>query len=174
MDKKKTYIDAIIDKLTNSIENSFTGDIFDTEILLLTLKDKKQIVKEDWLFDWHKEIAKQDRQVFKLVIRDNETIVQGLMSISDYKDHIYMHLIESAKFNKGKSKIYLGVPGNLVAFACKQSFDKKYDGYVAFDSKTKLIQHYQDTLGAKWFKGTRMYLDSISADKLINQYFKNK
>jgi hypothetical protein len=172
MDKKKTYIDVIIDKLTNSIENSVTSDVFDTEIIQLTSKDKRQIKKADWIFDWSKELDKSDRQVYKLVIRDNEKIIQGLISISDYKDHVYMHLIESAKFNKGKTKIYLGVPGNLVAFACKHSFDKGYEGYIAFDSKTKLIQHYQDTLGAKWFKGTRMYIDSVVARKLINQYFK--
>lgn len=35
MDKNKTYIDVIIDKLTNSIENSVTGDIFNTDIVLL-------------------------------------------------------------------------------------------------------------------------------------------
>jgi len=172
MDKKKTYIDVIIDKLTNSIENSVTSDVFDTEIIQLTSKDKRQIKKADWIFDWSKELDKSDRQVYKLVIRDNEKIIQGLISISDYKDHVYMHLIESAKFNKGKTKIYLGVPGNLVAFACKHSFDKGYEGYIAFDSKTKLIQHYQDTLGAKWFKGTRMYIDSVVARKLINQYYK--
>jgi len=172
MDRGKTFIDAKIDKLTNSIENSVTGDVFDTEIILLTTKEKKQIVRANWLFDWSKEIEKPDRQVFKLVIRDNETIIQGLISLSDFKDHIYMHLIESAKFNKGKAKIYIGVPGNLVAFACKFSFDNGYDGYVAFDSKTKLIQHYQDSLGARWFKGTRMYIDSIVAKKLIAQYFK--
>lgn len=57
MDKKKTYIDVIIDKLTNSIENSITGDIFDTEIICLTTKDKKHIIKEDWIFDWHKELS---------------------------------------------------------------------------------------------------------------------
>jgi hypothetical protein len=51
-----------------------------------------------------------------------------------------MHLIESAKFNKGKNKIYIGVPGNLVAFACKLSFDKGYDGYLAFDAKTVLVK----------------------------------
>ncbi len=34
-------------------------------------------------------------------------------------------LIVSAKFNKGKNKIYAGVPGNLVAFACKMAFDKR-------------------------------------------------
>jgi hypothetical protein len=172
MNRKKTYIDVIIDKLTNSIENTISGDVFNTEIIKLSSKDKRHIVKTDWLFDWSKELDKKDREVFKLVIKENEDIIQGLISISDYKDHIYMHLIESAKFNKGKTKIYVGVPGNLVAFACKYSFDKGYDGYIAFDSKTKLIQHYQDSLGAKWFKGTRMYIDSIVAKRLIFQYFK--
>lgn len=52
-----------------------------------------------------------------------------------------MHLVESAKFNKGKSKVYIGVPGNLVAFACKVSFDKGHEGFVAFDSKSVLIEH---------------------------------
>jgi hypothetical protein len=44
-----------------------------------------------------------------------------------------MHLIESAKFNKDKDKVYLGVPGNLVAYACKVSVDKGYHGFLAFD-----------------------------------------
>ena len=174
MKKKISHVDAIIDKLTNSIENSFTGDIFDTEILILTTKDKRQIIKKDWLFDWHQELLKIDRHVFKLVIQGNENISQGLISLSNNSDHVYIHLIESAIFNKGKEKIYLGVPGNLVAFACKYSFELGYGGYVAFDSKTNLIKHYQDSLGAKLFRGTRMYLDSKEAVKLINQYFKNK
>ena len=131
-------------------------------------------LKKDWLFDWHQELIKNDRQVFKLVINSNENILQGLISISNISDHVYIHLIESAKFNKGKEKIYLGVPGNLVAFACKHSFELGYGGYVAFDSKTNLIKHYQDSLGAKLFRGTRMYLDTKEAVKLINQYFKNK
>jgi hypothetical protein len=84
-----------------------------------------------------------------------------------------MHLVESSKFNLGKNKIYLGVPGNLVAYACKVSFDKGYDGYVAFDSKTVLIEHYQKTLGATHFKERRMFIDTISAGKLVSQYFKS-
>ncbi len=57
-----------------------------------------------------------------------------------------MHLVESAKFNKGKNKAYLEVPGSLVAFACKQLIEKSYDGYVAFDSKAVLI----DTIKRHW------------------------
>ena len=33
-----------------------------------------------------------------------------------------MHLIESASFNKGRNKMYAAVPGNLVAYAAKLSF----------------------------------------------------
>jgi hypothetical protein len=45
-----------------------------------------------------------DRETYKLVIRNNPKIIQGLISLSDLGDHIYMHLIESAKFNRGKTK----------------------------------------------------------------------
>jgi hypothetical protein len=106
------------------------------------------------------------------VIENNPKIIQGLLSLSDQGDHIYMHLIESAKFNKGKTKIYAGVPGNLVAFAYKLSFDKGYDGYLAFDAKTVLVRHYQETLYATHFKGTKMIIETPAATRLINQYFK--
>ena len=65
--------------------------------------------------------------------------------MTDKGDHIYMNLIESVKFNKGKTKIYAGVPGNLVAFACKIAFSKGYEGYLAFDAKIVLVKHYQET-----------------------------
>lgn len=83
-----------------------------------------------------------------------------------------MHLIESAKFNKGKHKIYAGVPGNLVAFACQMSFDNGYEGFLAFDAKTSLIRHYQETLHVTHYKGTKMFIETPAALRLINQYFK--
>jgi len=54
-----------------------------------------------------------------------------------------MHLLENAPFNKGKTKIYSGVAGNLVAFACRISFQRGYDGNVSFLSKSQLIDHYE-------------------------------
>ena len=115
-----------------------------------------------------------DRKVYKLTIEGNPTIIQGLLSISDYDDHIFMHLIESAPFNFGKPKLYEGVPGNLVAFACKESVEKGYEGFVAFVSKTKLMRHYEDTIGAHFIGGQRMAIGREAAAKLINQYFKSK
>jgi hypothetical protein len=63
-----------------------------------------------------------ERDVYKLTITNNQNIIQGLISLEVKPDHVYMHLIESAPFNFGKQKTYLGVSGNLVAFACKLSF----------------------------------------------------
>jgi hypothetical protein len=145
---KAIGLDFEIDKLTNSIENISTGEVFDTEIVRLTEIDRKQIIKSDWQFDWIKELKDKTKAVYKLTTVNNPTIIQGLLSIEDKQDHTFMHLIESSKFNKGKGKIYLGVPGNLVAYGCKVSVDKGYEGFLAFDAKTSLIKHYQESLGA--------------------------
>ena len=82
-----------------------------------------------------------------------------------------MHLIESAPFNKGKDKVYAGVPGNLVAFACKLSFQRGFEGYLSFLSKTNLINHYEKTLGAIHVGGNLMIINTVAALKLINKYF---
>ena len=87
--------------------------------------------------------------------------------------HVFMHLVESAPYNKGKTKLYSGVPGNLVAFACKVSFQRGFEGNVAFISKTQLIEHYQESLGAVHFGGRLMIINSKAAHKLINRYFSN-
>ena len=107
--KQNIGLDFIIDKLTNSIENTLTGEVFDTEIVRLISADAKQIKKADWQFDWLKELKDKTKEVYKLTTVNNPTIIQGLVSIEDKQDHVFMHLIESAKFNKGKSKVYFGV-----------------------------------------------------------------
>jgi hypothetical protein len=163
----------IIDKLTNSIENTLTGEVFDTEIIRLTSADNIQIKKADWQFEWLKELKDETKEVYKLTTVNNPTIVQGLVSIEDKQDHIFMHLIESAKFNKGKSKVYFGVPGNLIAYACKVSLDKGFDGFLAFDAKTALIKHYQESLYATHFRGLRMFIEPDAALRLISHYFKS-
>lgn len=169
------YIDIEIDKLTNSIENVITGDSFQTDVLLIDKSDLKSINKKNgWLFNWTNESKLPDRDVYKLTIAGNPDIVQGLVSITERDDHVYMHLIESAPFNLGRNKVYLGVPGNLVAFVCRISFHRGFDGYVSFTSKTKLIEHYEKTLGATNVGGHLMVINTEAALKLIDKYFKNK
>lgn len=168
-------LDFIVDNLTNSIENVVTGDSFATEISVLTIADLKSVAKKNgWNFNWRDEFKEPARDVYKLTIVNNQNIIQGLVSLEVKEDHVYMHLVESAPFNKGKNKIYTGVAGNLVAFACKLSFQRGHKGNVSFLSKTQLIEHYEKTLGAIHFGGRIMIIETKTALKLINKYFKNQ
>lgn len=172
--EKSIGLDFVVDKLTNSIENVITGDSFKTEISILTKTDLKIVTKKNgWLFDWKKELKEPARDIYKLTIIGNPNIIQGLISLEVKVDHVYMHLVESASFNKGKSKMYSGVPGNLVAFACKVSFQRGHEGNVSFLSKSQLVEHYEKTLGAFHFGGRVMIIETVAALKLIDRYFKN-
>lgn len=159
-----------IDKLTNSIINAITGDVFDTEVLAANLQDIKT-TKKGWHFDWEKESSKG--KVHKLVIEGNPNIVQGLISLIDQKDNIYISLVENAPYNIGTNKVYEGVAGNLFAFACKVAFEKGYEGYISFHAKTELVQHYMKSLGTKSINSQLMYIDTREATILVNRYFKN-
>lgn len=172
---KEIGLDFVVDKLTNSIENVLTGDSFATDISVISKTDLKIATKKNgWVFNWVEEYKRPERDVYKLTIVNNQNIIQGLISLEVKSDHIYMHLLESAPFNKGKEKVYSGVPGNLVAFACKLSFQRGHEGNVAFISKTQLIDHYIETLGAIHFGGRLMIIETSAALKLINKYFQNQ
>jgi len=162
-----------IDKITNSIENAATGKSLDTDVIQVMATDLKMVLKsKGWRFNWKNEFKYNDRRLYKLVINTGTTI-QGLISLQPVENYIEMHLIETAPHNYGSSKQYVGVPGNLVAFACKMSFDAGFDGFVGFKAKTRLIQHYIDTLGAELLFRDRMSISGSSAKKLVNSYYKN-
>lgn len=174
--KKRNNIelDFEIDRLTNSIQNTVSGDSFQTEVSLLTKANLKQVTKKNgWSFNWKTEFDNNAKEVYKLTIINNQNIIQGLLSLTIETDHVFMNLVESAPFNIARNKLYEGVAGNLVAYACKVSFQKGFDGFVAFDAKTKLIQHYEKTLGAYRFGGQRMIIPTEPALILIDKYFKS-
>ena len=175
MEKKKFREQHfIIDRLTNSILNTISGDSFQTEVILLSKSDLKDITKKNgWNFDWKSEFNDIKKEVYKLTIEHNSNIIQGLLSITVEVDHIYMNLLESSPFNIGENKLYEGVAGNLVAYACKLSFQKGFDGFVAFTAKTQLIEHYEKTLGAFHFKNQRMIIETNASKFLVEKYFKN-
>lgn len=167
-------LDFIIDKLTNSIENVVTGDSFATSISLVSKTDFSKITKKaGWTFNWKYEFQQPYRDVYKLTIVNNQSIVQGLICLQVMTDHVYMHLLESAPFNRGSSKMYAGVPANLVAFACQLSFQRGHKGNISFISKSLLIKHYQESLGAVHVGGRLMVIETTAALKLIDKYFKN-
>lgn len=171
--REGTEQNFVIDKLTNSVRNTISGDSFQTEIATLKKSDLKAVTKKNgWNFNWRIEFDDLTKEVYKLTIVNNPNIIQGLLSITIESNYIFMNLLESSPFNIGKTKLYEGVAGNLVAYACKVSFQKDYEGFVAFTAKTNLIEHYEKTLGAFHFKNGRMIIPTKAAKKLVEMYFK--
>lgn len=166
--RKIVEADFIIDKLTKSIEEVSSGQNISTLILPLKLDD---LLGSKWQFDWELELEKESHFVYKLVAENNPNLIQGLICLERKPDHIYIHLLESSSFNKGSQKQFLGVAGNLVAYACKQSFHFGNDGNVSFIAKEQLIDHYERSIGAFHFGNRRMIINTNAAKKLVNQYF---
>ena len=163
----------LIDKITNSIEASKDGKSHLTEVLAVSEQEIKGVHKKDgWLFNWKQEFKKADRSVYKLVIM-GETQIQGLICLQPMENFIEMHLIETAPHNFGQAKRYLGVAGNLVAFACRMSFEMGFDGFVAFTAKTDLIDHYTESLEAELIFNNRMTISTNPAKNLVNSYYKD-
>lgn len=171
MKMNKKFIDIEIDLLTNSVIGARSGDILPTEFTLVT---KTEISSKSWSFNWKSEIKNKNNFVYKMTILGNPTIIQGLISFSMDDGFVFINIVESAVFNRGKNKFFIGVGGNLFAFACLKSFEAGYEGFVVFNTKTNLINHYQNKIGAKLISGQRMILDTDSSNKLMNRYFKNQ
>lgn len=158
------------------IEEKITGKTYKTNVLKVTLTEIKKIHKKDgWNFNWLEEFKKEGHEVYKLVIR-GETKIQGLISFevihTEGYNTIEMHLIENAPCNFGNQKLFEDVACNLVAFACKQSFEHGFQGIVSFTAKTQLIKYYSKKLGAQVIFGrNRMAIFTEASKKLIDLYY---
>lgn len=162
-------LDIEIDRLTESILEVSTGLSLDTIVKRIG-DENSLLLTHSWRFDWLREL--RANPIYQLLIEQEETESQGLISLKDLGDNISVSLIENAPHNIGRNKRYEGVAGNLFAFACKASFDRGYEGYVSFLAKTELVDHYKRTLGAKSITSQLMYIDSAAATNLVNHYFK--
>ena len=166
----------VIDEITNSIVEVATGTLFDTDLVLVTHQEIRKLHKKDgWFFNWKTEFKDKDHQLYKLVLAGDPKI-QGLISLEPIpgQKFIEMHLIENAPHNHPGHKQFAGVAGNMVAFACKRSFELGFDGYVAFTAKTNLVPHYIESLGAQViYSKNRMGIFTPAARNLVSSYYKD-
>ncbi len=162
-------INIEINALTNSIQDRITGQEFETNVIEVTFEEIRTLT--NWNFDWQKEY--NQFKVYKLVLAKATSEIQGLISFQVRKGYVYASLMESAPVNFGKSKKYVGVAGNLIAFACKISFENNNDGFVNFIAKSALIEHYRKTLNAVVISGQNMMIETDAATVLVKRYFKN-
>lgn len=84
---------------------------------------------------------------------------------------IEIKLLASSVENIGKGKIYEGIAGCLIAFACRLAVDKYgAEACVSLVPKTELIKHYMQKyhmLHAGW----QLYLEGKELNKLLKEYF---
>lgn len=170
MHKDKQLINIEIDELTPCLRSTITSNTVDTIIEII------KIVKEDydgWNFDWS---ITQDEgyEIYSLKVI-NSNVIEGLLALKkDYESNgIYVNLVESAPKNVGKNGEYNGVGGHLFAFACREAKKIGFD-FIYFDSKTNLIDYYNQTLGAVLLFGQRMIIENDAFEDLINKYYEEE
>jgi hypothetical protein len=74
--QQKSYMGFIVDHLTNSIQNTISGNSFATDVMRFTKTDLKQVTKKGgWKFNWKKELGDNAKEVSKLVIRSSPNII---------------------------------------------------------------------------------------------------
>lgn len=166
-------IDEEIDGSASSVIHQPTGQVFSTRIVAFGELDAGQRGGlSRWRFDWLAESRRRGTNVMALLVEASET-AQGLISLEKAEGFVAVNLLESAPHNVGQNKLFRGVAGNLFAFACAQSLAFGFDGFVAFEAKTELIEHYKTSLGATQVgKSSRMIIASANAAQLVRQYFK--
>jgi hypothetical protein len=70
--RRPIHLDFEVDKLTNSIENVLTKDVFATDVLPVSREDLKIVTKKGgWVFDWKQEFRQPERDIYKLTIVNN-------------------------------------------------------------------------------------------------------
>ena len=76
---KEKQINVWIDRLTNSIVNTISGDSLPTEVIEVTPQDLKLVTNtRGWNFNWKGELKKDEIKVYKLTVLNNSYIYKDL------------------------------------------------------------------------------------------------
>jgi len=118
-------------------------------------------------FVWDKE---KSNEVLKIRAKDSDEIL-GLMSLIDFSVEMWIkiNLLQTSSENVGSGKKYEHIAGCLIAYACKQSFIRGYDGTVALEPKTELVKHYIEKYGMQP-GGKHLFTELANSERLVREY----
>ncbi len=151
------------------LKHKLGGQDLDAAITELAKKDYQRIKKDEgFSFDW--EIEK-DNEVYKIYLLSNEKEILGLMSLVDRKEEyrVHLNLLEIRKKHQGREKEIERIAGCLIAFAASAAIKRGYYGFVSLESKTKLIEHYQENYGFRP-QGRYLVIEGDSSQYLVQKY----
>lgn len=130
--------------------------------------------REGWQFRWRTLGRVEGGRFYKLTTKKAPARIEGMLMLTLFNDEmVYMNNIEVAPHNFGQSKRFQNVAGCLLAYACYKSFEwgrGDYQGFLAFDSKTQLIELYQQKYGATHARGHKMFFDPTAGQALMETY----
>lgn len=132
--------------------------------------DYKVLVKKRFSFVW--KVVRKTAVVYKLQIEGDDDIL-GALGLVDWPDEqrIEIKLLASSVENIGKDKIYEGIAGCLIAFACRLAVTKYgIRACVSLVPKTELIKHYMEKYYMQ-HAGRQLYLDGNSLIKILKEYY---
>lgn len=137
-------------------------------IELISTEDYKVITKKRYWFNWKTE---KENKIYKLRFEGSDDIL-GLMALIYFKEEerIQINLLAVSKENRGDKKEYVGIAGNLIAYACREILKLHgINGCVSLESKTVLKAHYMKKYGML-DAGHQVFLEGSSLLKLLNKY----
>lgn len=143
---------------------------------LITKASKKELpLKRDgWQFTWKKLGTTEGADFYKLTTVEEPDVIEGMLMLTLINEEmLYLNNIEVAPHNYGKDGRYDNVAGGLLAFGCYKSFEQGknyYIGYLSFESKTKLIELYQNKYGATFAMGQKMFFDPEAGKQLMKKF----
>ena len=147
-----------------------TGRKLAVSIFPVEGKDFKQITKKRYFFDWKKERGVSD--LFKLTLKGGSEIL-GLLALVDFPGEFRMQirLLSVSRENLGKTKIYEGTAGCLIAFAGRTAVGKYFEqACISLLPKTELRLHYKSKYGML-DGGPQLFLEGAGLQALIKKYF---
>jgi len=140
----------------------------------LALNNEFPSKKDNWNFNWRALGKIKSSIIYKIILSENPEQIEGLIMLTLINNEmLFMNNIEIAPHNIGSDKKYDNVAGCLLAFGCRESFthgEGNYKGFLSFESKTELIQIYQNKYGASIAIGHKMYFNPESGKQLMKKY----
>lgn len=164
------------------IECKTKVEVKSTIALVTKNKDRLPSIHDGWRFNFSKHSKGKDYETYTLTTDRSPEIIEGCLIINTNTPYqVYMAFVEVAPHNMGNNKIYDRVAGCLIAFACRQSFIRGKEDYLAFDvmeeekaNKIKSMNLYSKKYHAVKLADTdtTMIIIPEGSEKLINEFLK--
>lgn len=162
-------VDILIDQFTECLIERLSGVTVETRYIKRNIPLSREEC-DGWKFNWNTTLE-NGYSVYELFV-EGCSIVQGRISLKIEGGVANIDIAETAPHNYGHEGKYVGVGAHLFAIACKESLDAGFDGVVAFDSKSNLVEYYIKALGAVEIYPRRLVIFEEAAKKLLDRYIR--